>query len=214
MQDGLLDIILIACVAGFILLRLRSVLGKRTGLEKRPEQRPADNGDNVVPLPKRTPAEAPHITGSTTAAVLARIKMADHSFDEAEFVEGAKAAYEMIVTAFAQGDMDTLKSMLAPDVYTGFAQAIDERTKAGHKLETIVNTIKSATLAEAELKGSVAEVTVKFVSELVNVTRNADDQVVGGSPGAVEDVTDVWTFSRDTRSKDPNWTLIGTQAPA
>ena len=93
-------------------------------------------------------------------------------------------------------------------------QAIEDRQKAGHKLETIVNTIRSATLTEAELKGSVAEVTVKFVSELANVTRNADDQVIDGSPNAVEDVTDVWTFSRDTRSKDPNWTLIGTQAPA
>lgn len=214
MQDGLLDIILLACVAGFILLRLRSVLGKRTGFEKRPEQRPADDGDKVVPLPDRRRAPDPPVTGSTTAASLARIKLADPAFDEAEFVDGAKAAYEMIVTAFARGDMATLQAMLAPEVYSGFAQAIAEREKAGHKLETIVNTIKSATLTEAELKGSVAEVTVKFVSELVNVTRNAEDQVVDGSPGAVEDVTDVWTFSRDTRSKDPNWTLIGTQAPA
>ncbi len=217
MTDGALDIILLALVAGFILLRLRSVLGRRTGHE-RPPTRPVE--DNVLPLPDRRPkdgAPAPVVdlpAGSPVAAGLARIKMADAGFDDAEFVGGSKAAYEMIVGAFAAGDLDTLRSMLAPEVLTGFRQAIEDRQKAGHKLETTVKAIRAAEIIEADLRGTMAEVTVKFVSDLVNVTRDAGGQLISGAPNVAEEVTDIWTFSRNTRSSDPNWTLIGTATPA
>ena len=227
--EGYLDIILLALVAGFILLRLRSVLGRRTGFEQTrrpPEPAPAKAAkpaeDNVIPLPERNRAEpvfdAPPPT-SPTSIGLEQIQKADRSFNPAEFVTGAKAAYEMIVTAFAAGDTATLKSMVSPDVMAGFTQAIEARRKAGQTHETIVNSIRTAAIVDADLKGSVAEVTVKFVSELVNVTRDAKGDVVAGEasapgkPGAVEEVTDIWTFSRDTKSPDPNWTLVDTAAP-
>jgi len=228
--DGYLDIILLALVAGFILLRLRSVLGRRTGFEQTrrpPEPAPSKpakpDEDNVIALPEPNRAESALDAPPPTSPVsigLGRIKAADRSFSDAEFGGGAKAAYEMIVTAFAAGDTTTLKTMVSPDVMAGFTQAIEARRKAGETHETIVNSIRSATIVDADLKGSVAEVTIRFVSELVNVTRDAKGDVVSGEasapgkPGAVEDVTDVWTFSRDTKSPDPNWTLVDTSASA
>lgn len=218
MTDGALDIILLALVAGFVLLRLRGVLGRRTGHERPPNQ-PVE--DNVLPLPDRRKGADPNLApprdtaaGSPVAAGLARIKLADTGFDEPEFISGARAAYEMVVTAFAAGDLDTLRAVLAPEVLSGFRQAIEDRQKAGHKLETTVRSIRAADIIEADLRGTMAEVTVKFVSDLVNVTRNAAGQIVSGSPTAAEEVTDIWTFSRNTRSSDPNWTLIGTATPA
>jgi len=217
-----LDIILIAMVAGFIILRLRSVLGRRTGHE--PPPRPAAplpakrDDDNVVALPERIRREevveaAPAAAGSPLAAGIGRIKAVDRSFDTADFAAGAKGAYEMIVTAFASGDAPVLRPLLAPDVFASFNQAINDRKSKGEHQETTLVSIKQAEILEADLKGRMAEVTIKFVAELINVTRDSAGKVVAGDPNAVEDVTDIWTFSRDTRSGDPNWVLIGTSAP-
>lgn len=226
MGDGFqfLDVILLAMVAAFVLLRLRSVLGRRTGHhQQRPESRfpaPESKDDKVVVLPDRTaradgegPVAGP-LAGGPAAAGLTRIGMADRSFDAAEFLEGAKAAYEMIVAAFAAGDVKELRPLLSSDVFGDFSRAIKEREERGQKQETTLVGIKAADIVEADLKGRTAEITVRFASELVNATRDAEGNVVAGNPNAVDQVTDVWTFARDLRARDPNWTLVATSEPA
>lgn len=225
MGDGFqfLDVILLAMVAAFVLLRLRSVLGRRTGHhQQRPESRfpaPENKDDKVVVLPDRTAradgeVRTGPLAGGPAGAGLTRIGMADRDFDASEFLEGAKAAYEMVVTAFASGDVKTLRPLLSSDVFGDFSRAIKEREDRGQKQETTLVGIKAADIVEADLKGRTAEVTVRFASELVNATRDAEGNVVAGNPNAVDQVTDVWTFARDLRSRDPNWTLVATSEPA
>jgi predicted lipid-binding transport protein (Tim44 family) len=217
-----LDIILLAMVAGFVLLRLRNVLGKRTGHQAppRPVETESDSG-KVVALPDRRrrlgepavplpgePAAGPAATG------LERVRQADESFDDKEFIAGAKSAYEAIVTAFAKGDTESLRTLLAKDVFEDFAGTIRKREAAGQKMETTLVGFESVEIAEADLRGRIAEVTVRFVTDIISVTRDQADAVVAGSASAIDRVTDLWTFARDVRSRDPNWTLIATSAPA
>jgi predicted lipid-binding transport protein (Tim44 family) len=222
MSDGnyVLEIILLAMVAGFIILRLRSVLGRRTGNEPprpSPPARPGPEEDKVIALPDRNRrpdgAEAAMPSGPAGAG-LRQIKLADPRFDVNDFIAGAKAAYEMIVTAFAAGDLATLKPLLNQEVFDNFRRAIEQRKAAGQRLETRLVGIKRVDLLEAELKGRTAEVTVKFVSELINATYDADNKVVAGNAGAVDEVTDIWSFARDIRSSDPNWFLAATSTPS
>lgn len=222
-----LDIILLALVAGFILLRLRSVLGTRTGHEKpreawRPGPRdpkaPPAQGDGakVIPLPDRQIAareELAPIPPGPAQGGLSRIQQVDRSFDPAEFAGGAKGAYEMIVGAFAAGDVQTLRQLLSREVFGDFEAAIKQRKADGLAQETTLVGIDEAEIVDADLKGSIAEVTIRFVSQLVNATRNAAGAVVAGDPARVDKVTDVWTFARDTTSRDPNWTLVATSSP-
>jgi predicted lipid-binding transport protein (Tim44 family) len=220
------DIIFFALVAGFLILRLRSVLGRRTGQENRERwtprlptrgapapgtsDRPAGPA-TVTPLPGVRPvAPAAAAGGSALDTAFAQIKSADPNFDPARFVEGARAAFEMIVTAYAQGDVNTLRPLLADDVYDNFAAAIRGRQDAKQTLETTLISLKTAEIIEARMEGRTAFVTVKFVSEQVNVTRNAAGEIVEGDPNRVATVTDVWTFARNTRASDPNWALVQT----
>ena len=226
MGDGIqfLDIIFFAMVAGFIFLRLRSVLGRRTGNERpRPDAirlgRRAESGDdNVVALPERggrpVPSEAEAklwAEDSPVGAGLTQIKIADPHFEPAVFLDGAKQAYDMIVVAFAKGDRETLGMLLAEEVRDNFIAAIEERERQGHTLETMIAAIKQADIVEARLDGKQAEITVKFVSDMVSVARDAAGEPVGGSGGERE-VTDIWTFGREMGSKDPNWLLVATQS--
>jgi predicted lipid-binding transport protein (Tim44 family) len=220
------DIILFAMVAAFLILRLRSVLGRRTGNERRPEPiaRPADSrpaeraadraGGNVVPLGVRSPASPlPVPTTKPTDAVAAgieRIRSADPGFDPAAFLEGARTAFEMIVAAFAAGDRRQLRPLLSDEVYKPFSDSIDEREAAGETLESRILLLKSIDIAEAELAGRIARVTVKFVSDQINVLRAHDGSIVDGHPEEPAEKTDFWTFARDTRSGDPNWVLVRT----
>ena len=135
-------------------------------------------------------------------------------FDPHEFVGGAKAAYEAIVTAFARGDRKMLKGLLAKDVYDGFEQAITEREKRGEKAESNFVSIDKADLAAVEVKGKTAQVTIAFVSQLISVTRDAQGSVVDGSAEQVSEVNDIWTFSRQLGSRDPNWLLVATESAA
>ena len=151
--------------------------------------------------------------GEPVAAGLARIKAADPAFDPAEFETGAQAAFEAIVDAFATADTGTLRALLNDEVFENFEQAIRARLDAAETLETTVVGIKKADIIEAAMSGHNAIVTVTFVSEQVNVTRDADGEVIDGDPAQVTDVTDIWTFSRNTRSRDPNWKLIETRSP-
>jgi predicted lipid-binding transport protein (Tim44 family) len=220
------DIIFFAMVAAFLVLRLRSVLGKRTGNEN-PERwrstptpprnaEPLPRPDNVTPLPPRNGAPV-DVTPPTPAtpldAGITQIKLADPSFEPREFASGAKQAFEMIIAAFAQGDSAALRPLLSDEVYDNFVADIRRRQQAKQTLETTLVGIKSAEIIEAKMDGRTALVTIKFVSEQINVTRDAAGQTVDGDPSHVTTVVDVWTFSRNTRSRDPNWLLVATATP-
>jgi predicted lipid-binding transport protein (Tim44 family) len=223
---AILDIIFFAMVAGFLILRLRSVLGRRTGddannAERWRSQKPASGAprgteplpENVARFPDRTAPAAPEgpapAPGSVEAGVL-EIRAADPSFDPDGFQQGARGAFEMIVQAFAQGDAPALRPLLADPVYDSFSAAIRERQAAKQTLSTTLIGIKSADIVEAKMQARDAFVTIRFVSEQVNVTRDAAGEVVDGDPNKVETITDVWTFTRNTRARDPNWFLVQT----
>ncbi len=227
--------IIFLALAVFIFLRLRSVLGQRTGRERPPydpysarDTVRTSTSDNVVTLPGRAAETAPKSVepaaapgdrwkgiaeaGSSIAAGLDAIAREDKSFDVKNFIAGARAAYEMIVGAFAEGDRRTLKNLLSRDVYEGFEAAISDREKKGETAETRFVSIDKSDIAGADMRGRSAQVTVRFVSQLVSVTRDRNGNVVEGSPDKVTDVTDVWTFARDVSSRDPNWKLVATEA--
>jgi predicted lipid-binding transport protein (Tim44 family) len=227
--------IIFLALAVFIFLRLRSVLGQRTGRERRPYDpyapRDAVRGatnDNVVTLPGRTAAEvAPKSAepaeaeerwkgiaepGTAIANGLDAIAREDKTLDAKHFLTGARAAYEMIVLAYAQGDRRTLKNLLSREVCEGFEAAISERESKGQKVETRFVSIEKSDITGAELRARTAQITVRFVSQLVSVTRDNSGNVIEGNPDKVTDVTDVWTFARDLSSRDPNWKLVATEA--
>ena len=219
---GFLDIILFAMLAAFLIYRLGSVLGKRTGNE---QQRPdifgagasPDEGqdDNVISLPDRSPdpENGSAEPASPLDATINQIKLADRSFDEEGFVSGARAAFEMVVDSFASGDTDTLRSLLSDDVYENFAAAIRDRVSKEQTHETTMVGFDVTEIIEAEMEGRNALVTVKYVSDQVNVTRDAEGEIVEGDPAAVTRITDIWTFARDVSSSNPNWVLIATRSP-
>jgi predicted lipid-binding transport protein (Tim44 family) len=225
--------IIFLALAVFIFLRLRSVLGQRTGRERppfdtySPRDARAQAGEKVVTLPTRQTEAGPKPIvaaepaerwkgiaeeGTPVAAGLDAIVAADPSFDAQQFIGGARAAYEMIVGAFATGDRKTLKGLLSKEVYEGFDAAIRERESRGETVETRFVSLDNADIVGAELRGSTAHVTVRFVSQLITATRDRSGNVVDGSPDRVTDVTDVWTFARDVTSRDPNWKLVATEA--
>jgi predicted lipid-binding transport protein (Tim44 family) len=211
------DIFLFAMVAAFLVLRLRSVLGRRTGNERPPHEamlrRAKASAEKVIPMGSRAPAAPPLVTATPAEAVsagLERIRGADPGFDPSQFLEGARAAFEMIVAAFAAGDKSRLRPLLSDDVYLPFAGAIDERTQAGETLETRILQLKGIDIVEAGLSGRAARVTVKFVSDQINVLRAHDSSIVDGDPDHAIEKTDFWSFARDTRSSDPNWSLVTT----
>ena len=226
-----LGTIIFMVAAVVIFLQLRNVLGRRTGNERPPfdpytagRKRPAElnASDNVVSLPKRKGAQeavdqyveidqaaAP---GSELNKGMRAIRDADAGFQPKTFVDGAKMAYEMIVMAYADGDRKTLKNLLSRDVYDGFVQAISEREQRGEKIQSSFVGIDKADIVGADMKGSEAHVTMRIVSELISATRDGAGEVIDGDPETVAEVKDVWTFSRDTRSRDPNWKLVATEA--
>lgn len=233
--------IIFLALAIFIFARLRSVLGQRTGRERPPydpysardaaKPLPAREREKTVTLPGRNAETAPRSepdsapppaerwadlaeAGSAAAAGLEAIAKADGDFDARHFLVGAKSAYEMIVTAFAEGDRRALKNLLAKDVFEGFATAIAERESRGETMESRFVSIEKAEIIGADLKGKSAQITIRFVSQLITVTRNRTGEIVEGSPDRVTDVTDIWTFARDAGSRDPNWKLIATEAPS
>jgi predicted lipid-binding transport protein (Tim44 family) len=211
------DIILFAMVAAFLVLRLRSVLGRRTGNERRREylRGPATTGDKVVTLGQPNPAIAPapapaSAAAKTVAGGLAQIAAADPGFDATQFLDGARAAFEWILGAFAAGDKTKLRSLLSDEVYKPFAEAIEEREAAGETLETRIGKLKDIDIIEASVENGAARITVKLVSEQVHVLRAHGGSVVDGDPQNPVEKTDFWTFARDTGSSDPNWLLVAT----
>jgi predicted lipid-binding transport protein (Tim44 family) len=220
-------------LAGFVVWRLRSVLGQRTGADRPPMEPPIARrespvetprgNDNVIPLPTSQPRqEAPQtpeqrwkgITDPAGPAVagLEAITASDRSFSPRAFVEGARMAYEMIVTAFAKGDKDALKDLLSADVLESFAGVIDGRANRGETAESTFVSIDESSVLSAELDGTTAEITVKFVSKIINAVKDASGEVIEGSATKAADTTDVWTFARDTKSRDPNWKVVATDS--
>jgi predicted lipid-binding transport protein (Tim44 family) len=243
-MSGFVDIysIIFLVIAVVVFLRLRNVLGRRTGNERPPfdpftrrDTLPTATGDKaagdkVINLPPRRPAQgnatataelapgaeariksiAPE--GSPLAEGLKAIVALDRTFDPAEFISGAKIAYEMIVTAYAEGDRKTLKQLLSREVYDGFVSAIAEREARGDTIEFKFVGIDKVEITGASAKGSNAQVTTRFLSKLVSATHDKSGAVIDGDPTHVGDVTDVWTFARDTTSRDPNWKLVATES--
>lgn len=223
----LMEILFFAAIAAVVVFKLRSVLGRRTGHEPPPNADPFGArgedaaGGKVVRLPSR-PApsdeaeaedEAPAAKPASDPPGVAAIQDADPGFDPDGFLEGAQGAFEMIVGAFAAGDKDALRPLLSDEVMRGFAQAIDDRASRDESLETTIMRMLSASIDEAELQGRTAFVTVRFETEQVNVVKDAQGRIIDGDPAQAERIVDMWTFARNTRATDPNWTLVSTEAP-
>ncbi len=220
-----IDILIFAMLAAFLVFRLRNVLGRRTGSErppfdpysrtgaKRPEAPEAAADDTIVSLPgPALPQEEAVDPNDPVAVGIAKIRSADASFDKDGFIEGARGAFDMIVASYAAGDRETLRPLLSDEVYENFAGAIIDRAEKNHTMETTLVGIRDAGIVEATMDGRVAFVTVKLVSEQIEVERDAAGEVVSGNPSRVATVTDIWTFARNTRSRNPNWTLVATDA--
>jgi predicted lipid-binding transport protein (Tim44 family) len=219
-DSQLLGILLIAMVAGVILFRLYTVLGRRTGNEREPQERfrrigggaPTAPGDSVAALPDRTAATIGHETAPADAAAqgLTAIGLADRSFEANHFVDGARQAYQLIVVAFAKGDRATLRPLLNDEVYSAFDEVIRGREERKETVAYTFEGFKDVRVTHAELKGRNAEITVDFDAQFISATTDSKGTVIEGDEKAVRDVTDVWTFARDTRASDPNWTLVAT----
>ncbi|MEM7635640.1 MAG: Tim44/TimA family putative adaptor protein [Pseudomonadota bacterium] len=233
--------IIILAVAVIIFFRLRAVLGTRTGNEKpfdpfagENDDAQATSSDNVVPLPGRNKPTAINPPdsdeddedederkpvwqgfarkGSAVAKGLENLVKADNDFSPREFLGGARMAYEMIVNAFAEGDKQALKPLLSREVYDGFAAAIDERKKLQHTLESKFVGINKADISKISIAGGDAQISIKFVSDLITATLDEEGRVIDGDPTEIQEITDVWTFERPVNSRDPNWRLVATEA--
>ena len=209
-------IVILALVALFIGLRLYAVLGERTGHEQ-PILKPADPDARVEPRA----AEAPAPPGSgldlagmaylpTAGPAVRALLAADSSFDVARFLEGAKAAYRLILESFWKGDLDAIRAHVDDHVYESFASAVEQRTAQGLTLDNRLVAIEQAVIAEAVLNRSVADLTVRFEADIAAVTRDAEGAVVAGSMSDAVQTRDRWTFRRNLSSRDPNWLLIET----
>jgi predicted lipid-binding transport protein (Tim44 family) len=239
-MNGFIDIysIIFLVLAIVIFLRLRNVLGRRTGNERPPfnpysrsrRQVPKPNGrdEKVISLPGReassgaAAAEAGPTAedrvrsaaapGSSLNDSLVAVAKADVSFDADQFLSGARSAYEMIVTAYAEGERKTLKQLLSREVYDGFVLAIGQRESRGEVMEFKFVGIDKSEITDAAVKSGTAHVTVKFQSKLVSATYDSAGKVIDGDPVHVSDVTDIWTFAREVPSRDPNWKLVATES--
>ncbi len=188
-----IDIILLAMIAGFIFLRLRGILGKKTGFEEDIESSFAHEAPPSKPI----------------------VDLNAGTFDEnakKEFVKGAKIAYETIITNFAKGTLKDIKTLLDKSVYQQFEDAIKDRQSKKHSSETTFIGISSAEVKQHEQNKNMLEVTVEFVSEIISCVKDKDDKVISGDPEKIKKVLDTWKFSKDSRSSNPNWLLIDTQA--
>jgi len=212
-----IDLVLFGMIAAFLVLRLRSILGRRTGFERPP-----------MPAPQAAPPHGPVIEGrvepvpaaaarpvpdpvTPLGQTLGRMHGIDRSFDPVRFLDGAEKAFRMIVAAFAQGDRNTLRSLLAEETYRGFEHAIATREAAGQQQVSEIRGMETVAIEEAALHGSVADVTVRFVTDQVSLTRDAQGHVLMGTD-AVTEITDLWTFERDLATQDPTWRLAGARS--
>ncbi len=224
-----LPTVIFALVALFVAYKLRSVLGVRNNSERQPggllaplRRAPEPPNPAVVPSDGAAPAPVPPPAADRWKGVaepdpavwsgLDAMTSADREFSSQAFLSGARAAYDVVVHAFAAGDSATLRSLMAPEAFANFDNAIRARVAAGQTMTTTVVSIDDATIVGAQLVGATAQLRVRFVAKLASVTRDAAGAVVDGSPSAVADHIDLWTFARDVRSRDPNWMLTATES--
>jgi len=223
MQGGFpIDLILFAMVAAFLVLRLRSVLGRRQGFERPPQAepgapaydprgaRPAELDPNLPPPPSSTRRGLPE-PNSAAGRALTAIRSADPAFDPQSFLSGAEGAFRMIVDAFAAGDRETLRNLLSTDTYAGFEAAIAAREAAGETQRTEIRGLHELAIDNAELRGNTASITVRFISDQVNLTTGRDGSIASGAEAVVE-LNDVWTFQREIGAAEPTWKLVATGA--
>lgn len=233
-MDDFFDLptLIVIAVAVFVLFRLRSVLGTRTGTERPPVERrkPADTntGDDTVVQMRPQAVPAPDLDDERRARKIAaeieqfsrgeteladglrQVVDADPSFGPKSFLEGAKQAYEMIVTAFASGDRTTLKNLLEKDVFDGFQRVIAEREAAGQKVDFTFVGLPKVEISEAEYDKKNILLTVRFHAEVVSATRDKDGTLIEGNADQVQTIADEWTFARNPKSRDPNWKVVST----
>ena len=212
-----IDLILFGMIAAFLVLRLRSILGRRTGFERSaPPQMPTagpapgpviEGRAEPAPATKRAVPEPASALGQT----LSRMASVDRSFEPVRFLDGAEKAFRIIVTAFAGGDRKTLRNLLADDTYNAFEHAITEREAAGHVQVSEIRGMENMAIEAAELRGNQASVTVRFVSDQLSLLRDKDGHYVSGTD-AVTEITDLWTFERDLASRDPTWRLVAARS--
>ena len=218
MSSAVIQLLVLAGIAVFLILRLRSVLGTREGFEKPPIQAGSDRRRSDRPEfevieggPDRDIVD--HVPdGSDSAKALAAMKMAESDFSVSEFLEGARGAYEMILMSFEKGDLSDVRGFLADDVADAFQQVIDARADQGLTVESSFVGLREIDLSEAtfDRESGEAELTVRYVGELTSVVRNADGDIVEGDPNSIRRQKDVWTFARTMGVDDPNWLLVAT----
>ena len=211
------DIIVIGAIAAFILLRYRAILGEKTGRHEDSEPtRPLQEFERVIQLPEReveqtaAPVVLPTKDYGELNATFDKMRDIDRQFSPEEFLEGARAAFEMVLDAFNEADRDTLKMLLAKDIYAAFDQSLKALEDKGHKQQTTLLAILEASIAAAELNGNKARITVTFESEQVHLVRDAQGEIVEGDASQQEAVEDRWVFERNLASGDPAWKVIET----
>ncbi|HEU5046392.1 MAG TPA: Tim44/TimA family putative adaptor protein [Rickettsiales bacterium] len=215
------DIVFLGIVAVFLLLRLRSMLGRDSGIDPREVWKNATRNINPEaqdifsgqPHGKQGEEELvpPHLQDNKAIADgLKAIRDADKSFSTSDFLAGAKVAFEWVVEAFSRGDKEKLRAVLSEERFKRFAEDIDMRISSNSRRETTLVSIAAADITEATIKGNIANITIQFTTEQINVMRDKDNKVVGGDPSTIEKAIDIWTFERDVTSRDPNWKIVAT----
>lgn len=214
------DIIVLAAVAAFILLRYRSMLGEQRGRDVTDAKRPqAEEMERIIQLPLKDvtpkPSADPLLLGDreidpATRKVLEECQRLDADFTVSDFLEGAKAAFEMLITAYREGDRETLKMLLSKELFENFDKAITAEEKENKRTQGTVVAITKAELTEAKLKGSTATLSVQFVSDQIQVVRDKDNVIIEGDASHEVEIDDHWVFTRDLKSLNPNWTIIET----
>jgi len=194
-QFGFIDIILLAMFAGFIILRLRNILGRRTGHQGKPVKRFFPRGMEVLKDIENNEAIK---TGNVDEEA------------KKQFLKGADIAYERIITSFAKGDKKTLKSLLAKDIFENFSEVIDERKEKKLNYETTFIGIKSSKILEFKKIENIYKVTVNFVSEIITCVKDSNNKIIEGNPDKIKTANDVWKFSKNMWSQDPTWYLVET----
>lgn len=220
MSSAVIQLLVLAGIAIFLILRLRSVLGSREGFEKPSVPMGGANDQNRAPRRDFEVIEGgvdrditDHVDdGSEAAKALAAMKVAEPSFNVGEFLQGARSAYEMILMAFEQGDMEAVKPFIADDVYEAFTDVIRQREEQGLTIDANFVGMREVSLVDAsfERDTSTGEVTVRFIGELTSVVRNAEGEIVEGDPQSIKRQKDVWSFARQMGTGDPNWQLVAT----
>lgn len=214
-------VVILALVSAFLAFRLYAVLGKRTGHEQQPMPRTAEERLGGAPVPAPAQDANPEAklgvdstVGPSASRGVRAIAAADTGFEATRFLEGARGAYRMILEAYWKGDEETLAGLTSDDVREAFAGAIAARREAGHVLDNQLIRIDRAIISDAELEGQTARITVRFDADIAAVTRDAEGNAIAGSTSDAVPTHDVWTFSRNVRADNPNWTLTDTDEAA